>query len=98
MNASNDNEHAILLNEVYAEELRFHAVEFLWLGHGQLKASDFTAAEEDYITQELVRAMKSIQIDPGYPEWVDRYQIHEQPPQNVPGKLGKRRPKNGHRV
>ncbi len=37
--------------------------------------------------------MKAIQADPNSPEWVDRYQIHEQPPQNFDGKSGKRRPK-----
>ena len=93
MSSSEDRSNQIRLHEVYAEELRFHAVTFLWLGFGQLNASRFASAEEDHITQELVRAMKLIQVDPASPEWVDRYQIHEQPPQNVDGKLGKRRPK-----
>ena len=93
MSSSENPSDQIRLHEVYAEELRFHAVTFVWLGFGQLNASGLSTAEEDHITQELVRAMKLIQVDPASPEWVDRYQIHEQSPQVVDGKIGKRRPK-----
>jgi hypothetical protein len=82
-----------LLHEVYAAELRVHAVRLIWLGHRRLKIATLCKAEEDDITGELVRAMKLVVQDPSSPDWVDHYAIREQSPQNVGGKWGKRRPR-----
>lgn len=70
-----------------------HAVSLIWIGYHRLTSTAFTTAEEDDITGELVREMKLAQLDPSAPEWVERYEIREQVPQNTAGKLGKRRPK-----
>lgn len=81
------------LHEVYSAELRVHAVTLIWLGYGRLKTDELCMAEEDDITGELVREMRLVAQDPSSPAWVDRYEIHEQGPQNVAGKFGKWRPK-----
>lgn len=83
----------LFLHKVYAEELRVHAVTFIWLGYRRLDAASLALAEEDDITGELVREMKVVALNPSSPAWVDHYEIHEQVPQNVGGKRGKRRPK-----
>jgi hypothetical protein len=83
---------AVPLHDVYIEELRIHAVTLIWLGFRRLLAASLASSEEDDITGELVREMKLVVQDPASPDWVDHYAIHEQPPQNVGGKLGKRRP------
>ncbi len=94
MSTDNPDESVPLLpHQVYAEALRAHAVTLIWLGYQRLNASSFAVAEEDDITGELVREMKLVAQDPSSPDWVDHYEIHEQDPQNVKSKRGKRRPK-----
>lgn len=94
MNAIDDSSQgALKLRDVYVDELRVHAVTLIWLGHALLDAASFVTAEEDVITGELVKAMKQVMQAPTSPEWVDRYIVQEQVPQNVDGKHGKRRPK-----
>jgi hypothetical protein len=83
---------SILLHEVYAAELRVHAVMLIWLGYQRLKQGTLAGAEEDDITGELVREMKFVVQDPESPPWVEHYEIDEQVRQNVPGKRGKGRP------
>lgn len=92
---TNDSGEAppVLLHRIYAEELRTHAVALIWMGFQQLNATSFAAAEEDDITGELVKAMKSVIQNHASPEWVAHYHVQEQIPQNVDSKRGKRRPK-----
>ncbi len=92
-NSGHGDALSILLHEVYAAELRVHAVTLIWLGYRRLKIAALCTAEEDDITGELVRAMKLVVQDPSSPDWVDHYEIREQVPQNVAEKRGKRRPK-----
>ena len=94
MNAASDEGGVpVPLRDIYREQLRVDAVRLIWLGYQRLNPASFRASEEDDITGELVRKMKLVAQDSASPDWVDRYEIHEQPPQNVAGKLGKRRPK-----
>lgn len=91
-----DDEHSapeIPLRETYAEQLRAHALELITLGYHRLDAPSFQHAEEDEITGELVKAIKLVLHDPESPEWVERYVVQEQIPQNVAGRRGKHRPK-----
>ena len=83
----------ISLFEVYAAELRVHAVTLIWLAFRRLNATSLATKEEDDITGELVREARKVLQDPSSPEWVSHYGIREQSPQNTGGKLGKRRPK-----
>lgn len=81
------------LQDVYLDELRIHAIELIRMGYQQVPSASFVAMEEDDITDELVLAMRTAKQNPNAPAWVDFYEVHEQRPQNVAGKRGKRRPK-----
>lgn len=93
MNAIDDSaDGALKLRNVYIEELRTHAVTLIWLGHAKLDAASFVTADEDVITGELVKSIKLVLQAPNSPDWVDRYEVHEQVRQNVDEKRGKVRP------
>jgi len=93
MNPDAHSAAGIPLRETYAEQLRAHALELITLGYHRLDAPSFQHSEEDDITGELVKAIKYVLHDPESPEWVDRYIVQEQIPQNVDGRRGKHRPK-----
>ena len=83
----------VLSHQVYADELRTHAVTLIWMGFQRLNATSLTHSEEDDITGELVREMKCVIQDPSSPVWVDHYHVQEQILKNINDKRGKRRPK-----
>lgn len=93
MTALGNPDETIPLHQIYAAEVRQHAVSLIWLGHSRLDAPSFATTDEDVITEQLVIAMKAAQVDASSPEWVDRYEIHEQRLQNTADKHGKCRPK-----
>jgi hypothetical protein len=61
------------------------------MGYSQMNAPAFKAAEETVVSGELVKEIKSILESEGAPDWADRFDVHDDPPQNAPGRLGKRR-------
>jgi hypothetical protein len=63
------------------------------MGYQELHAADFAHSQEPEITGELVRAMRGILERESAPAWVAYYTIHDDPPLNVPGKRGKKRPR-----
>ncbi len=75
------------------EEFRHHVHALLAAGYERLAPSDYARTEEPSITGDLVQAMKAYIEDPNAPDWVERYEPLDDPPQNVPGRMGKRRPK-----
>ena len=89
---SNHEAKALALHAVYIIALREHALTLIWLGYLRMKATDFAAAEEDDITGELVRQMKSAIEDDGSPAWTGHYSVSEQVRSDAKGKLGKKRP------
>lgn len=93
MTADENSASEIPLRETYAEQLRAHALELITLGFHRLDAPSFQHSEEDDITGELAKAIKQVLNDPNSPEWIDRYRVQEQIPQNVDGRRGKHRPK-----
>jgi hypothetical protein len=65
--------------------------QLLALGCGRIDLKRFHSHEEPEITGELVRAMDSVIDDTGSPHWVRKFSVHDDPPVNVPGRLGKSR-------
>jgi hypothetical protein len=43
-----------------------------------MSAAEFQNAEEDNITDELVEQINDFRTSPDAPDWVDRYEVHEQ--------------------
>lgn len=82
----------LTLHGVYVVELREHALALLWLGYARMKTSDFTTAQEDDITGELVKEMRLALEEDAAPMWVEHYSVLEQVRSNTKGVLGKRRP------
>jgi len=80
------------LHQVYIAELREHALALVWFGYQRMGPGGFAVAEEDDITGELVRYMKSVIEDETAPVWADHYSVTEQVRSTVAGRFGKRRP------
>lgn len=80
------------LREVYVVELREHALALVWMGYQRMAPAAFAESEEDDITGELVRQIKSAIEDSEAPVWVEHYSVSEQVRSAAPGKLSKRRP------
>jgi hypothetical protein len=87
-----DDSTSILMDQVYAKQMRIHAIMLVWMGYRRLDAASMTKSQEDDITGELKRKIKEVTQDPSAPDWVDCYEVAEQVRQNAGKKRGKRRP------
>lgn len=65
--------------------------EILGRGYQKLQATTLLEAQETEITGELVRAMKQFLESADAPTWTTNFFVADDPPQNAPGRLGKRR-------
>lgn len=61
------------------------------LAYRTLDAPSFHDAEETEITGELVRAMEARLEDLSAPRWMHQLDVLDDPPQNAPGRRGRRR-------
>lgn len=61
--------------------------------HGRLKRAPLLTADEPDITGELIREAQSVLEADDAESWMERLEIKDDPPQNLPGKLGKKRPR-----
>lgn len=87
-----EGDDAPRLHEIYIVELREHALALVWMGYQRMEPPAFAESEEDDITGELVRHMRSAIEDSGAPTWVEHYSVSEQVRSSAEGRLGKRRP------
>jgi hypothetical protein len=62
-------------------------------GYAGLKSHDLQAAEEPHITGEIVRSIREVLEAENAEPWMHAFDIHDDPPQNIAGKFGKRRPR-----
>jgi len=62
-------------------------------GYARLKSHDLRNAEEPHITGEIVRCIREVLEDEKAEPWMRDFDIHDDPPQNVPTKFGKQRPR-----
>ena len=85
-------DHAdVPLHEIYIVELRDQALVLIQLGYRRMADVDYSTADEDAITGELARHMKTVLEETEAPPWTERYSVSEQVRSNATGKLGKRR-------
>ena len=56
-----------------------------------MPSSEFSHAQEEDITGELVRAVDSVLNNTNAPPWTDSFSIHEEPRIHAPNRKGKRR-------
>lgn len=62
-------------------------------GYEIIKGEDLSDAEETSITGELVRGVREVLESEEAEAWVQLFEVYDDPPQNVPGKLGRSRPR-----
>jgi hypothetical protein len=60
-------------------------------GYAELTPSDFTSAEEEHITGELVKSIDALLDDPKAPPWTRFFSIHEDPRVHDKKRMGNRR-------
>jgi hypothetical protein len=61
--------------------------------HSRLAAASLRGAEEPHITGELIREAQDLIESDQAEEWMEYLEIKDDPPQNVPGRFGKKRPR-----
>jgi hypothetical protein len=84
----------LTLFQAYAAALSGHALRSIAEGYARMDHAFFADAEEPAITGELVARMRDFLESGGDgPAWRGYYSIHDDPPLNVVGKLGKSRPR-----
>jgi len=82
------------LLQAYVDALREHAHWLIAEGYERMDKAAFAQAQEPAITGELVREMRSfLESGSGAPTWVSFFSIHDDPPLNVGGRLGRSRPR-----
>jgi len=62
-------------------------------GYAGLKPHALRAAEEPHITGEIVRSIREVLEAENAEPWMQDFEIYDDPPQNVPGRFGKYRPR-----
>ena len=75
----------------YWRAFRRECHELLAIGYERLDRRSFRSEEEPTITGQLVRSMQEAQEAEEAPDWASRLAVRDDPPQNVEGRLGKRR-------
>ena len=62
-------------------------------GYARLKSNDLQVAEEPHITGEIVRSIRAVLEAENAEPWMQDFDIHDDPPQNIAGRFGKHRPR-----
>lgn len=65
--------------------------QLIGMGYATLTPNEFSDAQEEEITGELVRAIESVLDNPNTPDWADLFNIHEEPRIHDPIRKGKSR-------
>jgi hypothetical protein len=88
------NATAITLFHAYTAALRRHALRLIAEGYARMDKVRFADEEEPAITGALVAQMRAfLEMGDDTPSWCAHYSVHDDPPLNVAGKLGKSRPR-----
>ena len=61
--------------------------------HSRMTPGALRTAEEPHITGEIIREAQEIMEGEQAEAWMDHIEIKDDPPQNVPGRVGKKRPR-----
>ena len=80
-----------VFSKAYEEVFIRRVHQLLGMGYVTMPSSDFSDAQEEDITGELVRAIDSAIGNANAPTWTDLFSIHEEPRIHAPNRKGKRR-------
>lgn len=78
-------------SEEYYKCFRRNVFKLVKMGYDRLDAVSFKDSEEPDITGELVKQIREVIQERSAPDWAWNFAVHDDPPVNVPGRLGKRR-------
>jgi len=62
-------------------------------GYDVIIGEDLSRAEETSITGELVRGVREVLESEEAEDWMQLFELYDDPPQNIPGRLGRSRPR-----
>ncbi len=80
-----------VFSKAYEEVFIRRVHQLLGMGYVTMPSNDFSDAQEEDITGELVRAIDSVLDNSNAPTWTDSFSIHEEPRIHTPNRKGKRR-------
>lgn len=85
----------LLSNRAVVYRLAFirNCYALLLRGYELIKAEDLSQTEETSITGELVRGIREVLESDKAEPWMQNFELYDDPPQNLPGKLGRSRPR-----
>ena len=87
-------EPALEQQRLYRSAFVAHCAQLLFLGRAKLAFLDLSGAEEPHITGELVRAInEDVPESEDAESWMWTFNVLDDPPQNVDGRIGKRQPR-----
>lgn len=91
---NNTNNHKTVSSPhlIYKDIFRRRCLDLIGQGYKHLDCKSLHDKEEPDVTGCLVKAIQKIMDDPIGADWMDYYFLKDNPPLNVPGKLGKSRP------
>jgi hypothetical protein len=78
---------------LYRQAFIRNCFNLILLGYGTLRSINLQSSEETDITGEIVRCVREALEDKKAEPWMLDLEVIDDPPQNVAGKLGKRRPR-----
>ena len=78
---------------LYRPAFAYNCMALLVRAHSRLIADALKAAEEPDITGELIREAQNVIEGDDAESWMENLEIKDDPPQNVAGRFGKRRPR-----
>ncbi len=78
---------------IYRQAFVRNCLTLLMRGYARLNPHELQAAEEPHITGEIVRTIRETLEADNAESWMQDYDIHDDPPQNIAGRFGKHRPR-----
>jgi len=80
-------------SEEYYKGFRKKVFKLIKMGYDRLDAVSFKDSQEPDITGELVKQIREVVQERSAPTWAWKFDVRDDPPVNLPGRLGKRRPR-----
>lgn len=80
-------------SEEYYRGFRKKVFKLIKMGYDRLDTVSFKDSQEPDITGELVKHIREVIQERSAPTWACRFDVRDDPPVNLSGRLGKRRPR-----
>lgn len=77
--------------DAYRSTFNKHVHLLVWQGYSRLNRQQLQSMHEPAITGSICEQIEHILDDPKSPQWVDDYEIHDDPPVHAPSRQGRNR-------